>query len=415
MDQWTFVEVDNTRSDGKAFGLGVHDLNSDSYADVVTGKYCYLNPGDNWDSEPWVRVDLPVKDALFATDVDGDENGDIIALNDSGMYWLEATASDALQWSSVRVCDVGELDHGISTQGYASGQIVPGGPVEFVVSCDLGTMVLIVPDNPESQTWDYLIISDSRSEGVAVGDIDLDGDLDVATGNGTRPIWLQNPEVEGGSEWVRHELEKSGGSVDRIEIGDIDGDGRPDIAVTKEGGPAACEIHQQPSDLFSEIWPVHTIDNASGLGFLSMHLADFDDDGVLELVTGNSTDEAEIEIRDCDANMNCTSYEVDRTIDHQTHIGCLPVDLDNDGDLDLVSNSYKHKKMFFAWRNDATAVSARGKMAETASPAVLRSGVSIPTAFTVLGRSGKKRSSRSVQPIVRVDGADTRLQIGGLQ
>ena len=78
LERWTYVQIDGSRS-SRAFGLGFGDLTGDGYADLVSGKYFYRNPGGKMTGR-WPRVTFPVAvDALLAVNVDDDNRGDVIA------------------------------------------------------------------------------------------------------------------------------------------------------------------------------------------------------------------------------------------------------------------------------------------------------------------------------------------------
>ena len=74
---------------------------------------------------------------------------------------------------------------------------------------------------------------------------------------------------------------------------------------------------------------------------------------LVDIVTGESVDAKRIQIWENRGNLSFTPHAVNKGNSEQTHIGCLPADMDNDGDVDLVNISYSCKGCVFIWRNDA--------------------------------------------------------------
>ncbi len=70
--------------------------------------------------------------------------------------------------------------------------------------------------------------------GIAAADLDGDGDLDLTSADGTghsNLYWFQN---DGSGSFKRHLIQENDPvRLERHRIGDIDGDGEPDVAIVK--------------------------------------------------------------------------------------------------------------------------------------------------------------------------------------
>src|SRR5512133_2595844 len=140
-DRWTYIQVDDKRGKWgdfndpdwlKYFGLSASDVNGDNYADIISGRYFYRNPGGDMTAR-WERTDLGTNvDALLFVDVDNDKFADCIATALPDVYWFEALNEDGSEWKGYKIGEVAATSH-VNGQGYSLAQIVPGGKQEIVL------------------------------------------------------------------------------------------------------------------------------------------------------------------------------------------------------------------------------------------------------------------------------------------
>jgi hypothetical protein len=367
LDKWTYIEVDDSRGKWgdfdepkgmKYFGLSAFDVTGDGFKDIVSGRYFYRNPGSDM-TDKWDRIDLGFNvDAYLFTDVDGDEFADVVAEALPKVYWLEAKDRQGGSWTARVVGELPKTGH-INGQGSAFGQIVPGGRSEVVLSSGKGIYYFEIPDNPETEDWPCIQIAPQASEeGIGIGDIDNDGDIDIAAGYGEKGEgmsvgWWENPG-DGQDNWQLHHVGTTICFADRVGIAELNGDGRADIVVAEERWPEPQGAHvfwyQQPTGSGAGNWKRHTVaaQNTSN----NLDLADMDKDGDIDIITAEHRGTKELQIWE---NVNNASSWVKHIISSgkENHLGAQLADLDNDGDLDIIGIAWDEYQYLHLWRNDA--------------------------------------------------------------
>ncbi len=369
VSNFSYIQVDNAKKNWgdyekeyywlNYFGLDMGDLNHDGLKDIMTGRWVYLNPGGDMTSK-WKKVDLGMNvDGILIMDVDGDEFGDIIAQALPNVYWFEATNKEGTQWKSTKIGEIPKTSH-VNSQGFKKAQIIAGGKEEFVIAGNGDLYCFETPKNPEEDKWKITKIAVNTSdEGIGVGDIDGDGDLDIAAGRkpdgGDEPliiVWYVNPG-NGAGDWKNYEVGTTNHPADRIEIADLNGDGKADIVLTEERYPGLepdCNIFwfAQGSDRNAK-WQKNRIATQYSTNNLSVF--DMDHDGDIDLITSeHKGPRLELQLWQNGGKGQFTKQILDKG--KESHLGAHLADLDHDGDMDIVSIGWDSAKFVHVWRND---------------------------------------------------------------
>lgn len=123
-------------------------------------------------------------------------------------------------------------------------------------------------------------------ESIATGDLDGDGspDLVVTNSSGTSITILQNAGTQGRVQYINKTDIAYGGSPAGVAVGDLDGDGKPDIAVSNSTTDDVSVFRNTttPGHLS---FAVH-VDLIMALSPTNLSIADIDGDGKPDLIAG---------------------------------------------------------------------------------------------------------------------------------
>ncbi len=374
IDTWSHEIIDSTRTTWggedfrfhwiRPFGIDHSDLNKDGYQDVVSGWYAYLNPGNDV-NKSWQRIFLGIKaDAVLVTDIDGDEYVDIIAQALPAVYWIEADNISGTSWKAKQVGDLPRTGH-FNGQGYAKANISGDEQEEILLAVHGGIYAVELPMNPETEDWTWHKIAETDSdEGFALADFDGDGDNDLVCGDkGTKPTengksfhytevkLFTNPGSLDKS-WSSTKVGEVIFSVDRVSAGDIDGDGKPDIAISEERYPGK----EPDSHLFwfkntgAENWERNLVVTQYSMN--NLDLADMDADGDLDIVT-NEHKGPNLSTQIWMNNGKGVFKKQHVFSGAEMHLGAKAVDIDADGDLDIIGQAWDNFKYLHVFVNSS--------------------------------------------------------------
>ena len=241
----------------RAYDVALVDLNGDSRLDVAASAWngnhiaWFANPGTSALDQEWKKemIDPQLTEArtIRVADFNGDGKADLLSTGRIANLtaWYEQTGVPAEPWKR----------HVIDDQ---SLQPVHGEPVDLDRDGDIDVVLslgmLATPEMTESNqvvwyenvgakgqgaTWKKHVVGALPYAFEAIA-ADLDGDRDIdliatAWGGTGQIVWYENTG-NSNSEWKVHVLKEKWPRANQPIVADLNGDKRPDIIATAEGG-----------------------------------------------------------------------------------------------------------------------------------------------------------------------------------
>jgi hypothetical protein len=346
------------------WGRTVADMNKDGIMDVVVLKqsrgYGLVTPGWlGWYEAPkngntWVRHVIENNDLLGAGDLavaDMDNDGDIDVLSFEGdetskdttarTYWWENKGAAAMdKWERHFVGNNPEFVKDVEIADF------DGNGLQDIATVTYWHHRLEIDYQVEKNKWEKKEIPVANiHEGMHIGDIDGDKDIDIALngywvqnpGKGNRADWVvdniaekwHNQQYEGKLEW-RHNGTK-------VFCRDINKDGRVEVFIShSEANVDGYHIAWYERNAATNSWTEHVI----APDFHHCHtlqVFDMDNDGDMDVLAGEIPEHpTKKRIRIFLNKGNNTGWDEQVIADEGIYNG-IAADLEGDGDIDIFS------------------------------------------------------------------------------
>ena len=187
---------------------------------------------------------------------------------------------------------------------------------------------------PSSYTPNLITPPSFMPSAVAAGDFDGDGWMDIAAADGVSNldnIVIYINDQAGGFSLLTT-ITAAISPINYIKTGDFDGDGNVDIAVSD---PDEISVHLNTTGTgeFPEVFPITPIVRAVGSGTTQVAIADFDNDGDLDVASNNLGGNIQIYL-----DILTTDPVPDSFIATTVSTSLVAADVNKDGNVDLISS-----------------------------------------------------------------------------
>ncbi|QDU97733.1 FG-GAP-like repeat-containing protein [Lignipirellula cremea] len=326
------------------------DVDADGQLDIVAGGFWYQAP-------TWKRRFLRDVEQIrgrnddyscLPLDVNGDGRLDLISVNyrSQSLYWVEHPGeklADDVAWKKHVIDTPGPAETGrlVDVDGDGRLDVLPNG-VKYSAWYELQPP----QKKGEEASWiAHPLPPEAAAHGLGFGDIDGDGRGDLVSPVG----WFAAPEDRRTGRWTQHaEFQLHRDASVPILVHDVDGDGDADLIWGRGHGCGLYWLEQAKADDGSRSWTQHAIDTSWSQAH-TLLLADLDNDGAPELIAGKRFMGHE--------GNNLGEYDPLAIYGYQLSaesrtwrrftiakgagfdLDAKAVDIDQDGDLDLVAST----------------------------------------------------------------------------
>ncbi len=346
------------------YGVAIGDLDGDGKPDLLVINYgsnavsVFRNTstsGSITSGSFATKVDFTTGTNPFAVatgDVDGDGKLDVVVANSNSntISVFRNTSSPGSVSFAAKV----DFTTGNSPASVAIGDVDADGKPDIIVA-NYGSSTVSVLKNtssPGSITTSSLAAkvdfpTGTLPYGVAFGDIDGDGkpDLVIAnftntSSNGTVSV-LRNTSASGSitsGSFITKVDYAVGVSPECVAIGDVDGDGKPDLVVANYHSSSISVLRNtsSPGSIGSSSFAAN-VDFTTGSGTVGVAISDIDGDGKQDLVVATGSSVSVLKNTSSSGSIGTGSFasRVDFLAGNTPQ--CIAVgDLDGDGKMDVV-------------------------------------------------------------------------------
>lgn len=337
---WSSTPSEYTRS------IAWGDMDSDGDLDLAVGNESqpskvYLNVGGMLQSLPaWSSALTELTTSLAWGDADGDGDLDL-AVGNFGRTGISSHYQSMiyLNVDNTLQAKPAALSFGVTTMSVAWGDMDNDSDLDLALGNDdldhprgLPSYVYLNMSNESNESLIHWVSGLSeRTRSVAWGDIDNDGDLDLAVGNFSQPsrIYLN---VDGILQTVPVWSSTLSDNTRSVAWGDIDGDGDLDLAIGNRYHSNRVYLNVNGILQTVPVWSSALSDNTHSVAW-----GDVDGDGDLDLAVGNEEQPSRIYLNTDGMLQPIPAWS--STLSDNTHSVAWG-DVDGDGDLDLAVGNY---------------------------------------------------------------------------
>ena len=279
--------------------VAIGDLDGDGKPDIAVTNYwinivsVFRNTSTSGTISFAAKVDFATgtfPESVAIGDLDTDGKRELVVVN----YGVGTVSVFPNTSTSGTISFAAKVDFSTGTgpMDAAIGDLNGDGKPELVVThMLLSDSVSVLRNTSTSGTISFAdkvdFITGSKPYGVAIGDLNGDGKPDLAVVNwvGSTVSVFQNTSTSGAISFADKVNFATGGNFSKVAIGDLDGDGKPDLSMAN-GSSNTVSVFRNFS-MSGTIFLASKVDFATGTSPYYVAVGDMDGDGKPELIVAN--------------------------------------------------------------------------------------------------------------------------------
>ncbi|MDP8286992.1 MAG: T9SS type A sorting domain-containing protein [Candidatus Electryonea clarkiae] len=297
----------------------------------------------NWNENP-VNVDFDGARCVHAADINGDGDMDVLgaALEDDDIKWWKNDGEGGFSRHSID-------DNFDGANSVYAADLDGDGDLDVLGSAEIAHDISWWENDgtPDVGDWtEHAIDADFLdAKSVYAADIDGDGDIDVlgASYDSDDIAWWVNDGTPDEGEWTMHTVEGSFTGAFSVHAADVDGDGNMDVLGGAENDNLAW--FENDGTPLNGGWTEHTIGNF--VNVKSVYAADVDGDGDID-VLGTAYLADDITWWENNGSGSFTEHTIAGNFWRANSVHAC--DVDGDGDIDVLGTAYNGNDITW-WEN----------------------------------------------------------------
>ena len=347
----SFTAQTNFTAGSGSQSISIGDLDGDGKADLVTANNFASSLSVLRNTSTIGTVSFAAKTdfaysiptSVSIADVDGDGKQDMIAtsanLNVVSVYRNTSTVGTISFATKV------DFNTGPNPQAIAFGDMDGDGKMDLVVSNGNSSTVSVLRNTGTIGTISFAAKLDMLTGVfglipyiISIGDLDGDGKVDLAIANSNNSIGIiRNTSTPGALSFSATVNFAAGVQPRSLAIGDLDGDGKADLAVTNSSDNTISLFRN--TSTAGTISFVAKVDITASSGPYSVSFGDINGDGLIDMAVANANSNT-VSVFGNTSTVGSISFAA--RSDFATNTGPRSValgDLDGDGKLELFAGS----------------------------------------------------------------------------